>query len=138
VLFPGDTATSLEQLRLAVPGLAGLAGFVLFPTFGSWFRLALETMEAGRAHLGRPRRVSTLSGMRAGLITLAFGFFVLTLFRAAGELRAVETEAAVVGPSIQGAVIGVAFWIVYGLGISALRADAARLRGDRRIDFTLR
>lgn len=133
MFFPGETATSLEQLRLAVPGLAGLAGFLLLPTLGAWFRLALETMEASRAHLGRPKRVSTLSSLRAGLFTLSLAFFALTLFRAAGELRSIESEAAVVGPSMQGAVVGVAFWIVYGLGLSALRADAMRLRGERRV-----
>lgn len=138
MLLPGEVAMPLEKLRLAVPGLAGLVGFFVIPTLGGWFRLALETMEASRASLGRPRRVSTISGVRAATTTVLLSFFVLTLLRAAGELRDIESEAAVVGPSMQGMLVGAALWVVYGLGLSALSSDAMRLRSDRRMSSGLR
>jgi len=133
VFLPGEIAVPIEQLRLSVPGLAGLSGFLLFPTLGSWFRLALEYLEATRVGLGRPRRVSTLSSLWAMAITLAFAFFLITLIRAATELRDLESEAPVVGPSIQGILVGIAFWAVYGIGFSALRNEVIRMRGERRV-----
>lgn len=136
--FPGELAMPIQQLRLAVPGLAGLAGFMLFPTFGAWFRLALEHMEANRPGLGRPKRMRTLSMLRAAASTLAFAFFSLTLVRAASELRDVELEAPVVALSIQGTLVGIAFWSVYAIGLSTLRRDMLRIRGERRIGGVLR
>lgn len=137
-MLPGDGALSLETLRLAIPGLAGLVGFCAIPTVGGWFRLALETLEANRASLGRPKRVSTISMARAIGATLCLGFFSFTWFRAASELRQIESEAAVVGPSMQGLLIGGAFWLIYGLGLAALGADLLRWRNERRLSSGLR
>lgn len=128
----------LEQLRLAVPGLAGIAGLVLFPTLGAWGRLLLEYLEWHRPGLTRPKPISGLSIIRAIATTTALAFFILTLFRAAGELRDVQAEAPVVVPSIQGLIVGITFWAVYAIVISALRADARRRLGEKRNSSFLR
>lgn len=136
--LPGDIAMPIEQLRQAVPGLAGIAGALLFPTLGAWGRLLLEYLESNRPGLTRPQRVSGLSALRAVGFTVALAFFTMTLFRAAGELRDVQLEAPVVGPSIQGILIGVAFWAIYALGLSAIRRETSRRRNERRIGGGLR
>lgn len=137
-MIPGEVSMPLEQLRQAVPGLAGIVGFLLFPTFGAWLRLLLEFMEWNRPGLGRPKRISGWSALRAVGSTVALAFFVLTLFRAASDLRDVQAEAPVVGPSIQGAIVGVCFWALYALGWSGLRAEWRRRRSDHRMSRALR
>ena len=138
MLIPGDIAMPTEQLRLAVPGLAGIAGMLLFPMLGAWLRLLMEFLEWNRPGLTRPKRISGLALLRAVLLTILLAFFVLTLFRAAGDLRDLQVEAPVVGPSIQGIVAGVALWAVYALGLSALRREAHRRSNERRVGGKLR
>lgn len=136
--LPGDITMPVEQLRLAVPGLAGIAGLLLFPTLGAWVRLLLEYLQWNSPGLGRPKRISGLSILRAVGSTVLMLFFVLTWFRAAGDLRHVQAEAPVVGPSIQGILVGVAFWALYAIGISALRADLRRRTNEHRMGRALR
>jgi hypothetical protein len=136
--LPGDVAMPLEQLRQAVPGLAGLVGLLLFPTITSWIKLLLEYLEWNSPGLGRPKGISGFSIMRALGLSLGLGFFLLTWFRAAGELRDVQAEAPVVGPSIQGILVGVAFWALYAIGLSALRSDVRRRRNEHRMGRSLR
>jgi hypothetical protein len=136
--LPGDVAMPLEQLRQAVPGLAGLAGLLLFPTITSWGKLLLEYLEWNAPGIGGPRRISGLSIVRAVGPTLLLAFFVFTWFRAAGQLRDVQVEAPVVGPSIQGILVGIAFWAVYAIGLSTLRTDLRRSRNERRVGRSLR
>lgn len=128
----------IEDLRQAVPGLAGLVGLLLFPTIGAWLRLALEFLEWTRPGLTRPKPVSGLSIMRAIATSTGLLFFVVTWFRAAGELRDVQAEAPVVGPSIQGLFVGLGFWAIYAVALSALRRDAVRRRNARRVGTPLR
>lgn len=138
MLIPGDVAMPIDQLRQAVPGLAGIAGALLFPMVGSWVRLLLEFLEWNRPGLTRPKRISGVSLLRAVSLTLLLAFFVLTLFRAAGELRDVQAEAPVVGPSIQGVIVGAVFWAVYAIGVSAIRREARRRTNERRVGGGLR
>lgn len=154
--LPGQVAMPAEQLRQAVPGLAGLAGLLLFPALGAWLRLLLEVIawnepysglprsahpgrySSRRSGTARPRRISGITMIRAAVFTLMLAFFLLTLLRAAGELREIHVEAPVVGPSLQGMAVGIAFWAVYALGLSALRADGRRRRTERRVGSSLR
>ncbi len=129
---------SIEQLRQAVPGLAGIAGFLLFTMLGAWIRLLLEAMEWGRTGINRPQRLSGLSVLRATGISALFLFFLFTTVRAAGELRSIQAEAPVVSAGLQGMVVGIGFWAIYALGLSALRADARRRRTERRMGGVLR
>ena len=137
-MIPGDVAMPIEQLRQAVPGLAGIAGLLLFPTLGAWVRLLLEFLEWNRPGLTRPKRISGIALLRAVLLTLLLAFFTLTLFRAAGELRDIQAEAPVVGPSMQGIVVGVVIWAIYAIGFSALRREARRRTNERRVGGGLR
>lgn len=137
-MAPGDVAMPLEQLRLAVPGLAGLVGLLLFPTLGAWVRLFLEYLEWSSPGLGRPRHISGIGILRAVGFTFLLSFFLLTWFRAAGELRDVQVEAPVVGPSIQGTLVGIAFWAVYAVALSALRSDLRRCANESRMGRLLR
>ncbi len=136
--IPGDVTMPIEQLRDAVPGLAGIVGLLLFPTVGSWLRLLLEFLEWTRPGLTRPKPVSGVSIVRAIATSIGLTFFVATWFRAAGQLRDIQAEAPVVGPSIQGLLIGILFWAVYAVAISALRRDAVRSRNARRVGTPLR
>src|SRR5688572_31240452 len=81
-----------EQLRLAVPGLAGIAGLLLFPMLGAWLRLLMEFLEWNRPGLTRPKRISGLALLRAVGLTVLLFFFVVTLFRAAGDLRDLQAD----------------------------------------------
>jgi hypothetical protein len=149
--IPGQVAMPAEQLRQAVPGLAGLAGLLLFPALGAWLRLLLEVIAWNEPYSGlprsrrgrrsgstQPRRISGVTMVRAAVFTLLLAFFVLTLARAAGELREIHVEASVVGPSLQGVAVGIAFWAVYAVGFSALRAEGRRRRTERRVGSKLR
>jgi hypothetical protein len=149
--IPGQVAMPAEQLRQAVPGLAGLAGLVLFPTLGAWLRLLLEVIAWNEPYSGLPRsgrgrrsgttqarRISGVTLVRASVFTLLLAFFLLTLLRAAGELREIHVEAPVVGPSLQGMAVGIVFWAFYALGISALRSEGRRRRTEHRVGRSLR
>lgn len=137
-LLPGEVALPIEQLRQAVPGLAGITGLLLFPMLGAWMRLLLEAMEWGRPGINRPQRISGMSVVRAMGLTTLFLFFSFTTVRAAGELRSIQAEAPVISSGLQGMGVGIAFWAIYALGLSALRADARRRRTERRMGGVLR
>ena len=136
--LPGDVTMPIEELRDAVPGLAGIVGLLLFPTVGSWLRLLLEFLEWTRPGLTRPKPVSGFSILRSIGTSIGLAFFVATWFRAAGQLRDVQAEAPVVGPSIQGLLVGILFWAIYAVAISTLRRDAIRSRNTRRVGTPLR
>lgn len=138
VFLPGEVALPMEQLRQSVPGLAGISGVLLFPMLGAWMRLLLEAMEWGRPGINRPQRISGVSVARAMGTTALFLFFLFTTVRAAGELRSIQAEAPVISGILQGLGVGVGFWAIYALGLSALRADARRRRTERRMGGVLR
>ena len=138
VLIPGDVAMPAEQLRLAVPGLAGIAGLLALPAIGAWLRLALEYIEWDRTGISRPRRISGLTLIRAVGGTALLAFFVFTMIRAAGDLRDVQAEAQVVSPALQGAAVGIVFWALYALCISALRRDVRRRANEHRMGGVLK
>ena len=125
--LPGQTM-STEQLRDAVPGLAGITGFVLLPMLGAWLRLLVQSLERNRPGLTRPRAMSSLGALRAIGFTLLFCFFLVTTVRAGDELRDIQTEAPVFGSSVQGLVVGMTIWAIYAVGISALRRGAGQRR----------
>jgi hypothetical protein len=132
MLLPGEVAMPTEQLREAVPGLAGITGFLLFPMLGAWVRLLLQYLERGRPGIARPRALSSLGIVRAIATTLLLFFFVLTTIRAGGELRDIHAEAAVFSPALQGLAVGIGFWAIYALGISTLRRSAQASRRTER------
>ena len=137
-LIPGDVAMPAEQLRLAVPGLAGIAGLLLLPMVGAWLRLALEYIEWDRTGISRPRRISGITVVRAIGLTALLTFFTLTMIRAGGDLRELQAEAPVVSPALQGAAIGIAFWALYALCLSALRRDLRRRANEHRMGGVLK
>lgn len=114
-----------QRLRLAIPGLGGLVGFLVFPMMGAWLRIALDLFD-DRTGLRPTRRFSGARVLRALGLTLLLGFFGVSMVGASGELRHVQAEAPVVGSSLRGLAVGVAFWAMYALGISTLRADYRR------------
>jgi hypothetical protein len=136
--LPGEVALPMEQLRQAVPGLAGITGLLLFPMFGAWVRLALQAIEWGRPGINRTPRISGVGLLRAMGGTVLFLFFLFTTVRAAGELRSFQAEAPVISSALQGMGVGVVFWAVYALGMSALRSDLRRRRTERRMGGVLR
>ena len=136
--LPGEVALPMEQLRQAVPGLAGITGLLMFPMFGAWMRLLLEAMEWGRPGINRAQGISGVSVLRSIGMTILFLFFLFTTVRAAGELRSIQAEAPVVSGALQGMVVGIGFWAIYALGVSALRVDARRRRMERRMGGVLR
>ena len=131
LLLPGE-AMPTEQLREAIPGLAGIAGFLLFPMLGAWVRLLLQYLERGRPGIARPRAISTIGIVRAVASTLLLLFFLMTLIRAGNELRDIHAEAPVFSPALQGLAVGVGVWAIYALGISALRRSARTTRRSER------
>jgi hypothetical protein len=136
--LPGEVALPMEQLRQAVPGLAGITGLLLFPMLGAWTRLALQLIEWSRPGINRTQRVSGVGLLRALGATVLFLFFLFTTVRAAGELRSIQAEAPVISGALQGMGVGVLFWAVYALGTSALRSDMRRRRTERRMGGVLR
>ena len=136
--LPGEVALPMEQLRQAVPGLAGITGLLLFPMLGAWVRLALQAIEWGRPGINRTQRISGVGLLRAMGATVLFLFFLFTTVRAAGELRSIQAEAPVISSALQGRGVGVMFWAVYALGMSALRSDLRRRRTERRMGGVLR
>lgn len=136
--LPGEVALPMEQLRQAVPGLAGITGLLLFPMLGAWVRLALQAIEWGRPGINRTPRISGVGLLRAMGLTVLVLFFLFTTVRAAGELRSIQAEAPVISSALQGMGVGVVFWAVYALGMSALRSDLRRRRTERRMGGVLR
>ncbi len=136
--LPGEVALPMEQLRQAVPGLAGITGLLLFPMLGAWARLLLQAMEWSRPGINRTQRISGVGVVRALGTTVLFLFFVLTAVRAAGELRSIQAEAPVLSGVLQGLGAGIGFWAIYALGVSALRVDLRRRKTERRMGGVLR
>ncbi len=136
--IPGDAAMPVEQLRLALPGLAGIAGLLVLPMVGAWLRLALEYIEWDRTGISRPRRISGVTLVRAVGLSGLLTFFVLTMIRAAGDLRQLQAEAPVVSPALTGAAVGIAFWALYAVCISALRRDVHRRASEHRMGGVLK
>jgi tetrahydromethanopterin S-methyltransferase subunit F len=135
--LPGDSVP-IDQLRDAVPGLAGITGLLLFPFFAAWIRVLVESIEWDRTGLNRPRRMSGTRVLRAIGLTVLFTFFALTTFRAASDLRRTQAEAPVVSTGLQGIAVGIAFWALYAVGMTTLRRDARRRRNEHRMGGLLR
>lgn len=131
-------ALPAERLSDAVIGLAGLVGFLIVPTLSAWLRLLLRFLEGESLGLGRRRRLSSLSLLRALSLTALAAFLAVQWQRAGGELRELRYEAAVLGPSLQGAIIGLGLSLLYSLGWRLLRADLTRARTRRRLGGLLR
>lgn len=138
MLLTGPTTLSAERLSDAVTGLAGLVGFLLIPMFGAWLRLLLRFLESESLGLGRRRRLSSLGLLRALAVTVLTAFLAIEWNRAGGELRELRYEAAIVGPSLQGAVVGLGFWLLFAVGLRILRADMQHARTRRRLGGLLR
>jgi len=119
------------ELALAVPGLAGIVGVLLFPTLGAWLKVLLELLEWDRSPFRRRRRLPGLKILRALAFTLLLAFILVAAARAAADLRAVQPGALVVGPSVRGLLVGIALWGIYALGLSVLRADYRRRHAGR-------
>ncbi len=133
-----DAPMSTERLRQAVAGLGGIAGALLMPMLASWLRLLMQLLEPDHSGLGRQQRVSSLAVARALVLTLLLGFIVMNWQQAASELRQVQAEAPIFGATLTGFVVGLVLWLIYALGVGALRADWQRARTSRRIGGLLR
>ena len=134
----GDAPMSTERLRQAVSGLGGLGGALLLPMLSSWLRLLMQLIEPDHSGLGRQQRLSSLAVARALVLTLTLGFIAMNWQQAASELRQVQAEAPIFGATLTGFAVGMALWLLYALGIAALRADWQRARTGRRIGGLLR
>ena len=133
-----DAPMSTERLRQAVAGLGGLAGALLLPMLSSWLRRLMQLLEPDHSGLGHQQRVSGLAVARALLLTLLLGFIVMNWQQATSELQQVQAEAPVVGSTLTGFAIGLVLWLIYAIGLGALRADWQRARTGRRIGGLLR
>lgn len=133
-----EVPLSTERLRLAVTGLGGIAGALIMPTLGSWLGLLMQLIEGDGNGLGPRRGVSSLSVLKSFVLTLLVAFIAVNWQQAASELRQMQVEAPILGSTLAGLGVGLAFWVVYALGLSALRADVQRARLGRRIGGLLR
>ena len=134
----GDAPMSTERLRQAVARLGGLAGALLLPMLSSWLRLLMQLIEPDHSGLGRQQRLSSLAVARALVLTLALGFIAMNWQQATSELRQVQAEAPIFAATLTGFAVGMALWLLYALGLGALRADWQRARTGRRIGGLLR
>lgn len=139
VIEPVDAIPmSAERLADVIAGLGGIAGFLFAPTLGAWLRLLLRLIESEGAGLGAPRRrFSTLALGRALALTAALVFVLFNWQRATGEPE-LRLGATPVGATLSGVAVGFGFWIVYALGLRALRGDLERRRLGRRFGSPLR
>ena len=133
MLLLGDIPTGAERLREAVPGLAGMVGFLLLPTLGAWGRVLLEMVERDRATLGRRKRLSGRAVAKAVALASVLLFFMFTTLRAAGDLRHVQLEAPVLGTSLQGLVVGMGLYVFYATTFSLLRKGSVRRTFERKL-----
>lgn len=129
---------STERLRLAVAGLGGIAGALLIPMVSSWLGLLMQLLETDSGGLGPRRRISGLSALKALMLTILLAFIAVNWQQAASELRQMQAEAPIFGATLTSFGVGLAFWAVYALGLSALRADYERARLSRRVGGLLR
>lgn len=128
-----DAPMSSERLRQAVTGLGGIAGALLLPTLSSWLQLLVQLLEPDRSGLGQTQRLSGLAVAWALVLTLVLAFIVMNWQQAASELRQIQAEAPIFGSTLIGFVVGLVMWLVYALGLRALRGDWQRARTGRRI-----
>lgn len=133
-----DAPMSTERLRQAVIGLGGISGALLLPTLSSWLRLLVQLLEPDRSGLGQQQRLSGLAVARALVLTLLLAFIVMNWQQAASELRQIQAEAPIFGSTLTGFIMGLGLWLVYALGLRALRGDWQRARTSRRIGGLLR
>lgn len=129
---------STERLRLAVQGLGGIAGALVMPMLSSWLGLLMQLLEGDRGGLGPRRRLSGLALLKALGLTVVLAFIAVNWQQAASELRQMQAEAPILGSTLAGFGVGLVFWAIYALAISALRADFERARLSRRIGGLLR
>ncbi len=120
------------RLEDAVAGLSGIVGFWALPTLLSYVRLLLEVLER-RGGLSAGRGVSSVRLAKAAVLTVVTAFFAYAWVRAATDLRDLQLEAPVLGPSLQGAVVGAAVYLVYSAGLSVLRRRGEHRRWERRL-----
>ncbi len=128
----GDTITAPDELALAVSGLAGLIGFLALPALGAWLRIAFAWIDAEQSGLGKPSRPSWYAYGGAVALSALWVFFLASHLRAAGQLREVRLEAPVVGTTLTGVVVGLAFWLLVAVCWGALQRDAQRAQQSRR------
>lgn len=134
-----EVPLSTERLRLAVAGLGGIAGALLVPMLSSWLGLLMQLLEGDSAGgLGPRRRISGLSALKALGLTVLLAFIAVNWQQAASELRQMQVEAPIFGATLSGFGVGLAFWALYAVGLSALRADFERARLSRRVGGLLR
>ena len=129
----GETLIGPDELELAVSGLSGLVGTLTLPAIGAWLRVLLQWIESDRSGLGKQPRLSGVQIVRAVGTTFAALFSMLALGRAAAELREIRVEAPVFASIVTGLFVGIVFWAIYALGVSALKADYQRAKQTRRI-----
>ncbi len=115
----------VERLRLAVPGLVGIAGFLLIPTVAAWFKLMLAISRWETVGVLGPRPPAGLTALKALSLSTCVVFFCGMALQAASELRDIMVEAPVIGSSVTALAIGMAMWTLYAAGISALRSPRA-------------
>jgi hypothetical protein len=120
-----------DQLRHAVSGLAGLVGLLFFPTLGAWLKLLFELLESNRPGIRPVRPLSGLLLLKAVGLSAVWSFFLLGLVRSAADVRDFQAEAPIVGPTIQGVLIGIAFWAFYAASLSTLRSNFGRRSSAR-------
>lgn len=129
---------STERLRLAVSGLGGIAGALLVPMLSSWLKLLMQLLEGDGGGLGPRRRLSGWALLKALFLTVVLAFIAVNWQQAVSELRQMQSEAPILGSTLASVAVGLAFWAIYVLAISSLRADLERARLSRRIGGLLR
>ncbi|MEE9385212.1 MAG: hypothetical protein V3V08_17545 [Nannocystaceae bacterium] len=127
-----DGVTSPQQLALAISGLAGIVGWLLWPTVASWLAFLVGWLDTGRSVLAGRRSWWGLGLLRAGLYSTLLMFVFAGLLRAVGELRQVRVEAPVFTDMVTGLLVGMAIWGLYAVIVRVLRRDLRRARHERR------
>lgn len=127
-----DLIISPDELELAVSGLSSWLGIFLMWMMSSWIRMLLDWVDADGSGLTQRNPLSGTALLRSLMLTGAFGFFLLALLKAAGQLRQLRVEAPVFALTVWGLLLGLVLWLVYAVGLSLLRADLTRAQQTRR------